>query len=87
MKAFDFIQAVSELGISNNVYAPFSKTGRVTAATFGGSLLFGAIPDGYDLVAVWSDSEDGKYLIAKLKATPDACIINDNQYIFIYEME
>lgn len=85
MKAFDFIQAVSELGISNNVYAPFSKTERVTAATFGGSLLFGTIPNGSDIVAVWGDSDDGQYLVTKLKVTPDACIINDNQFIFIYE--
>lgn len=87
MKAFDFIQAVAELGISNDVYAPFSKTGRVTAATFGGSLLFGAIPDGYDLVAVWGDSEDGCDLIAKIKGTPAACVQTENQFIFIYEME
>lgn len=87
MKAFDFIAAVAELGISNDVYTPFGKSERVSAATFGGSLLFGTIPDGYDLVAVWGDSEDGKYLIAKLKATPTACIINDDQYIFVYEME
>lgn len=87
MKAFDFIQAVSELGISNNVYVPFSKTERVSAATFGGSLLFGIIPNGSDIVAIWGDSDDGQDLISKLKATPDACIINDNQYIFIYECD
>ena len=87
MKAFDFIQAVSELGISNNVYAPFSKTKRVTAATFGGSLLFGTIPNGSDMAAVWGDSEDGRDLIAKIKGTPAACVQTENQFIFIYEME
>lgn len=87
MKAFDFIQAVSELGISNNVYVPFSKTERVTAATFGGSLLFGTIPNGSDIVAVWGDSEDGCDLIAKIKGTPAACVHTENQFIFIYEME
>lgn len=87
MKAFDFIQAVAELGISNNVYAPFSKTERVTAATFGGSLLFGTIPNGSDMAAVWGDSEDGRDLIAKIKDTPAACVQTENQFIFIYEME
>lgn len=87
MKAFYFLSAVAELGISNDAYAPFSKTERVSAATFGGSLLFGTIPNGSDLVAVWGDSDDGQYLIAKLKATPSACILNDNQYIFIYECD
>ena len=87
MKAFDFLSAIAELGISSDVYTTFTENAQINAATFGGSLLFGAIPDGYDLVAIWGDSEDGKYLIAKLKATPAACIINDNQYIFVYEME
>lgn len=87
MKAFDFIQAVAELGISNDVYAPFSKTERVTAATFGGSLLFGTIPNGSDMAAVWGDSEDGCDLIAKIKGTPAACVQTENQFIFIYEME
>lgn len=87
MKAFDFLSAIAELGVSNDVYAPFGKNARVSAATFGGSLFFGAIPSGSDLVAVWDGSDDGRYLISKLKATPEACILNDKQYIFIYEME
>ena len=87
MKAFDFLSAVAELGISNDVYTPFSKTEQVTAATFGGSLLFGTIPNGSDIVAVWGDSEDGRDLIAKIKDTPVACVQTENQFIFIYEME
>lgn len=87
MKAFYFLSAVAELGISNNVYAPFSKSERVSAATFVGSLLFGAIPSGSDLVAVWGDSEDGRDLMAKIKDTPVACVQTENQFIFIYEME
>lgn len=43
-----------------------------------------AIVDG---AAVWGDSEDGRDLIAKIKEAPAACVLNDNQYIFIYEME
>lgn len=39
------------------------------------------------MVAVWGGSDDGQYFISKLKATPGACILNDKQYIFIYEME
>jgi hypothetical protein len=87
MKAFDFLSAIAELGISNNVYAPFSKSERVSAANFVGSLLFGAIPNGSDMVAVWGDSEDGRDLIAKIKDTPVACVQTENQFIFIYEME
>ena len=87
MKAFYFLSAVAELGISNNVYAPFSKTERVSAATFGGSILFGTIPNGSDMAAVWGDSEDGRDLIAKIKDTPVACVQTENQFIFIYEME
>jgi hypothetical protein len=87
MKAFDFLSAIAELGISNNVYALFSKSERVSAANFVGSLLFGAIPSGSDLVAVWGDSEDGRDLIAKIKGTPVACVHTENQFIFIYEME
>lgn len=87
MKTFDFLSAVAELGISNDVYAPFSKSERVSAATFGGSLLFGVIPNGSDMVAVWSDSEDGRDLIAKIKDTPVARVQTENQFIFIYEME
>lgn len=70
-----------------NVYAPFSKTERVTAATFGGSLLFGTIPNGSDMAAVWGDSEDGRDLMAKIKGTPAACVQTKNRFIFIYEME
>lgn len=87
MKAFDFLSAVCELGITHDVYAPFSKTERVSAATFGGSLLFGTIPNGSDMAAVWSDSEDGRDLVAKIKDTPVACVQTENQFIFIYEME
>lgn len=87
MKAFYFLSAVAELGISNNVYAPFSKTERVSAATFGGSILFGTIPNSSDMAAVWGDSEDGRDLIAKIKDTPVACVQTENQFIFIYEME
>lgn len=87
MKAFDFLSAVAELGISNDVYALFSENTRIDAATFWGSILFGTIPNGSDMAAVWGDSEDGRDLIAKIKEVPAACVLNDNQYIFIYEME
>ena len=76
MKAFDFLSAICELGIYN-----------VDPATFGGSLLFGTIPNGSDMAAVWGDSEDGRDLIAKIKDTPAACVQTENQFIFIYEME
>ena len=87
MKAFDFLSAVCELGIYNSVYSLFSKDARVDSATFGGSLLFGSIPNGSDMAAVWSDSEDGRDLMAKIKGTPAACVQTENQFIFIYEME
>ena len=87
MKAFYFLSAVTELGISNNVYALFTKDAIIDGATFGGSILFGTIPNGSDIVAVYSDSDDGRDLIAKIKEAPAACVLNDNQYIFIYEME
>lgn len=87
MKAFDFLSAIAELGISNVVYALFSKDAIVDPATFGGSLLFGAIPNGSDMAAVWGDYEDGRDLIAKIKDTPVACVQTENQFIFIYEME
>lgn len=44
MKAFDFLSAVAELGISNDVYTLFTKDATIDGATFGGSILFGAIP-------------------------------------------
>lgn len=72
MKAFDFLSAVTELGISNDAYALFTK---------------GAIPNGSDMAAVWGDSEDGRDLITKIKDTPAACVQTENQFIFIYEME
>ena len=50
-------------------------------------VLFGTIPNGSDMAAVWGDSEDGRDLIAKIKEVPAACVLNDNQSIFIYEME
>lgn len=87
MKAFDFLSAIAELGISNDVYTPFTENAQIDAANFGGSLLFGTIPNGSDMVAVWSDSEDGRDLIAKIKDTPAACVQTENQFIFIYEME
>ena len=91
MKAFDFLLAVCELGISNNVYTLFTKDAQIDAATFSGSepsrVLFGTIPNGSDMAAVWSDSEDGRNLIAKIKDTPVACVQTENQFIFIYEME
>lgn len=87
MKAFYFLSAVAELGISNDAYALFTKDAIVDGATFGGSILFGTIPNGSDMAAVWGDSEDGRDLIAKIKEVPAACVLNDNQYIFIYEME
>lgn len=87
MKAFDFLSAVCELGTYNSVYSLFSRDAIVDPATFGGSLLFGTIPNGSDIVAVYSDSDDGRDLIAKIKEVPAACVLNDNQYIFIYEME
>lgn len=87
MKAFNFLSAVCELGICNTVYTLFAEDNNVDPATFGGSLLFGTIPNGSDIVAVYSDSDDGRDLIAKIKEVPAACVLNDNQYIFIYEME
>lgn len=87
MKAFYFLSVVAELGISNDAYALFTKHAIVDGATFGGSILFGTIPNGSDMVAVWGDSEDGRNLIAKIKEVAAACVLNDNQYIFIYEME
>ena len=87
MKAFYFLSAVAELGISNDVYALFPENTRIYAATFGGSILFGTIPNGSAMAAVWGDSEGGRDLIAKIKEVPAACVLNDNQYIFIYEME
>lgn len=73
------------------MYALFSKDAQIDAATFSGSasscVLFGTIPNGSDMAAVWGDSEDGRDLIAKIKEVPAACVLNDNQYIFIYEME
>lgn len=87
MKAFDFLSAITELGISNDVYALFSKNAQIDAATFGGSILFGTIPNGSDMLAVWGDSEDGRDLIAKIKGAPAACVQTENQFIFIYEME
>lgn len=87
MKAFYFLSAVTELDISNDAYALFTKDAIIDGATFGGSILFGTIPNGSDMAAVWGDSEDGRDLIAKIKEVPAACVLNDNQYIFIYEME
>lgn len=75
------------MGISNNVYVLFAKDATIDSATFGGSLLFGAIPSGSDMAAVWGDSEDGRDLMAKIKDTPVACVQTENQFIFIYEME
>ena len=86
MKAFDFLSAVTELGIGNDVYALFSKNAQIDAATFGGSILFGAIPNGSDMAAVWSDSEDGRDLIAKVKGVPSACVQTKEAFIFIYEL-
>ena len=83
MKAFYFLSAVAELGISNDAYALFTKD----AIIFGGSILFGTIPNGSDMAIVWGDSEDGRDLISKIKDTPVACIQTKNQFIFIYEME
>lgn len=82
MKAFNFLSAVCELGISNDAYALFTKDAIIDGATFGGS-----IPNGSDMAAVWGDSEDGRDLIAKIKDTPVACVQTENQFIFIYEME
>lgn len=87
MKAFDFLSAVTELGIGNDAYALFTKNPIIDGATFGGSILFGTIPNGSDMAVVWGDSEDGRDLIAKIKDTPVACVQTENQFIFIYEME
>lgn len=87
MKAFDFLSAIAELGISNDAYALFTKDAIIDGATFGGSLFFGTIPNGSDMAAVLGDSEDGCDLIAKIKDTPVACVQTENQFIFIYEME
>lgn len=79
MKAFYFLSAVAELGISNDVYALFSENTQIDASTFSGSapsrVLFGTIPNGSDMAAVW------------VKGTPVACVQTENQFIFIYEME
>lgn len=48
MKAFYFLSAVAELGISNDAYALFTKDAIIDGATFGGSILFGTIPNGSD---------------------------------------
>lgn len=83
MKAFGFLSAVCELGIRDGIYIPFGKNERIdAAATFGGSLFFGTIPSGSDIVAVYSDSDDGRDLIAKIKDTPVACVQTENQFIF-----
>lgn len=91
MKAFDFLSAITELDIGNDVYALFAENTQIDAATFSGSepsrVLFGTIPNGSDMAAVWGDSEDGCDLIAKIKDTPVACVQTENQFIFIYEME
>lgn len=56
MKAFYFLSAVAELGISNDAYALFSENTQIDAATFSGSepsrILFGTIPNGSDMAAV-----------------------------------
>lgn len=39
MKAFDFLSAIAELGISNDVYTLFTENAQIDAANFGGSLL------------------------------------------------
>lgn len=82
MKAFYFLSAVCESGICNSAYSLFSKDAIVDQATFGGSLLFGTIPNGSDMAAVWGDSEDGRDLITKIKDTPAACVQTENQFIF-----
>lgn len=87
MKAFDFLSVITKLGISKDAYTLFSKNAQIDAATFGGTILFGTIPNGSDMVAVWGDSEDGRDLIAVIKDTPVACVRTENQFIFIYEME
>lgn len=87
MKAFYFLSAVAELGISNDAYALFTKDAIIDGATFGGSILFGTIPNGSDMAAVWGDSDDGRDLITKIKEVPAACVQTENQFIFIYEME
>lgn len=87
MKAFDFLLTVTGLGISNDVYTLFTKDANIDGATFGGSILFGTIPNGSDMVAVRGGSEDGRDLIAKIKDAPVACVQTKNQFIFIYEME
>lgn len=79
--------AVTELSISNDVYTLFTENAQIDAATFGGSLLFGTIPNGSDMAAVWGDSEDGRDLIVEIKDTPVACVQTENRFIFIYEME
>lgn len=60
---------------------------RLARRSFYFSNLFGTIPNGSDMAAVWGDSEDGRDLIAKIKDTPVACVQTENQFIFIYEME
>ena len=91
MKAFDFLSAVCELGICNNIYSLLSKNTMVDPATFAGSgpcrVVFGRIPAPKAMAAVWGCSSDGRYLVAKIKDTPAACLQVEDDYIFIYEME
>lgn len=51
MKAFDFLTAVAELGISNNVYALFTKDAIIDGAT-----VWGDSEDGRDLIAKIKDT-------------------------------
>lgn len=52
MKAFNFLSAVTELGISNDAYTLFTKDAIIDGAAFGGSILFGTIPNGSDMATL-----------------------------------
>lgn len=41
----------------------------------------------FNFLSAVCESDDGRDLIAKIEEVPAACVLNDNQYIFIYEME
>ncbi len=52
MKAFNFLSAVAELGISNDAYALFSENTQIDAATS----VWGDSEDGRDLIAKIKDT-------------------------------
>lgn len=59
MKAFKFLSAIAELGISNDVYALFSKNAQIDAATFGAIPRTGA--------TLWPKSRAPRRRVSRLK--------------------